>query len=123
MTDSLWLPLLLTEIASLRATSDEITNEEQLQCLLAILRSARGRSGLTRIGFDHKVKSLGINVVSLRFHGSTDALAKAIASGADSSAKGRHGHLPKEVRTACLIESKCGRWAIKVGESHRVVVA
>ena len=104
MTDSFWLPLLLKEVDTLRAMSG--TQEEQLQCLMAILRIARGRSGLTRIGFDHKVKNLGINVLSLRFHGSAEALAKAIESGEDLSAKGQHRHLPKEVKTACLIEWK-----------------
>jgi hypothetical protein len=102
--DAFWLPSLLGEVDALRSASNTFTGEELLQRLQAILHEARERSGLTRIGFDNKVKNLGINVVSLQVHGSAAALAKAIQSGADASAKGHHTKLPKEVKTACLID-------------------
>lgn len=92
-----WMGALLDGLADLR---------ERKGChqeLLALLQKTRLQSGLTRIGFDNRVRALGVNVISLRVHGSEEALRSAIATGEDASAKGQHCFIPWEVKTACLI--------------------
>jgi hypothetical protein len=94
-----WMSTLMEGLADLRGKGEKGNAQEQL---LAILRAARQQSGLTRIGFDNRARSLGINVVSFRVHGSEEGLRAAIKAGEDAAA-GNHYSIPWEVKTACLI--------------------
>lgn len=104
-----WKHFLGCELASLRVEAAALPEEERYRRLREALEAARGLSGLTRIGFDHEVKKMGVGVVSCRVHGSADKLRKALEAAEDRSAGGRHAHIPRAVKTACLIEWKGGR--------------
>lgn len=104
MAHTCWIATLLDEVHALRAVSAKMDAKERFQRLRIVLLEARLESGLLRIAFDQKVKKLGINVISLRVHGNAEALRQAIETGDDSSANRRHRHIPREVRTACLID-------------------
>lgn len=94
-----WMHALVDGLAELRARKEGGGYQE----LLELLQEARRQSGLTRIGFDNRVRALGVNVISLRVHGSEDELRAAISTGEDASARGQHYDIPREVKTACLI--------------------
>lgn len=94
-----WMHALVDWLAELRTRQEGRGYQE----LLELLREARRQSGLTRIGFDNRVRALGVNVISLRVHGSEDELRAAISTGEDASARGQHHDIPWEVKTACLI--------------------
>ena len=93
-----WVSTLMEGLEDLHRKQEGSAQEQ----LLGILRASRKQSGLTRIGFDNRVRSLGINVVSLRVHGSEEGLRAAIKTGEDAAA-GNHFSIPWEVKTACLI--------------------
>lgn len=95
-----WVSTLMEGLSRLHKNAEGIGGSQQE--LLEILRASREQSGLTRIGFDNRVRALGINVVSLRIHGSEEDLRAAILSGEDVAAKNRFA-IPWEVKTACLI--------------------
>ena len=104
-----WKRFLGCELASLRVEATAIPEGERYRRLCEVLGEARRRSGLTRIGFDNEVKNMGVDVVSCRVHGSAAELRKALEAAEDRSARGRHAHIPRAVKTACLIEWKGGR--------------
>ena len=96
-----WGSTLLEGLSRLHKNAAEDGGGSQEE-LLELLRASRKQSGLTRIGFDNRVRSLGINVVSFRVHGSEEGLRAAIVAGKDLAAKNRFA-IPWEVKTACLI--------------------